>query len=215
MMTLLLSVAFACEPAASLGVLKGGPGDLKAAYVCLAEVDEGDDLLVPLVDAYIAAPAPKAEAPVPTGTDADMVHARATRALALWLLQRTDAQWDPALLRRLPAADRRLLADGVRARRGRASPSPDDAAIFQNFAWYKPDPHYTEGRLTAIDRANIAMADRPPPAPAPPPPPGPDEMAAVPPAEQVASPGWCGCATATGAGPLALLLAFAALLRRR
>lgn len=197
-----------CDPAAALAVLRGEPGDLKTAYLCLAGDDLGDDLVVAALDATPAAAAPTADAPLPTGSDADMSRARYSRALALWLLQHAEAQWDPALVRRLPAADRRLLADGVRARRGRASAAPEHEKVFQNFSWYKPDPTYTDGRLGAIDRANIAMADKPPPAPPPLPPvkAAADGPAGGPPPAPAAT-GGCGCAASpTPVGPGLLLL---------
>lgn len=169
----LLSTAFACDPEAAMGTLAGGPGELKDAYFCVMESERGRDLLVAAID---AAPAPSNEPivvsapgdPVPTANDADMATARANRGLALWLLHRADAPWDPALVRRLPAKDRRLLSDGVRARRGRTSPAPEHAKVFAQFSWYRPEVGYTESRLSPGDLANILLADRPPaPAPAP------------------------------------------------
>jgi len=216
-MILLLLAAWAdpCSPEAAVGILRGDPGDLKTAYLCLATDERGDDLTVAALDATPAAPAPDPAAPLPTGSDADMARARYTRALALWLLNHADVQWDPSLVRRLPAVDRRLLADGVRALRGRESASPEHVKVLQNFSWYKPDPTYTDGRLSAIDRANIAMADKPPPAP----PPLPAAMAAADgpggaPPTPPPSTGGCGCAgtpgaLGLGAGLAALLLSAA------
>lgn len=214
-----LAVAAPCVPTDAIKVLRGGEGDLKEAYLCVAGDDTGDDLLVASLDVTGASPSTPPSAvksventavlPAPT-LDDDAIHARLTRALALWLLQHDQAVWDPALVRRLPATDRRLLSDGVRARAGRASPAPEHAKVFANFDWYKPVPNWTEGRLDETDRANIALAEKPPPAP-PPAPAATEEPvlpAAAPPPPQAR---WCGCATGGRPG-LGLGLLLAALL---
>jgi hypothetical protein len=141
------------------------------AYVCLAQSDEARD---PLVLAIAADPG----------------QVRLTRALALWLLERSDAPMDADLVRSLSADDRRFLADGIRARRGRRSPASGHDRVFARFDWYQPDENWTPARLTAVDRDNIALCDRPPP---------------VAPAEVEQG---CGCSRGCVA------LAFAPLLRR-
>jgi hypothetical protein len=88
---------------------------------------------------------------------------RLSRALALWMLQRADTPFDPAHVERLAPADLRMLADGVRARRGRKSPVPEHDQVFTQFAWYRPVATYTDGRLKPGDREQIAMLDRPVP----------------------------------------------------
>lgn len=147
MMLILLPfwTAHACDVAEAVTTLRGAAD--KDAYLCLTREED--------------APARIAAA---LGGEGD---ARLTRALALWLLRRADRELDVALVRSLSPADRRLLADGIRARRGRRSPVPDHAAVFEQFAWYEPSAGYTDGRLTERDRANIATVDRPPPAPTP------------------------------------------------
>lgn len=88
---------------------------------------------------------------------------RLSRALALWMLQRADAPFDPAQAGMLAPADLRFLSDGVRARRGRKSPVPEHEAVFKQFDWYKPVENYTDGRLKPGDREQIALLDRPVP----------------------------------------------------
>jgi hypothetical protein len=164
---ILLTIAAAlaaCDPAAMLPALVAH-GD-RDAYHCVTTAEAGRDLLITHLD---AAPA--------GGTE------RLTRALALWLLEHTDRVMDPAVVARLSPADRRLLADGIRARRGRASPSAEHAAIFAQLSWYAPDRTYTDGRLRALDRENLLVVD--PPRPPPPPPPPADTDAA----ENVVEPG--------------------------
>jgi hypothetical protein len=173
-----------CDPPAAVTGVRAGQ---KEAYLCLAETDAGRDAILAALDAGGEHPE------------------RLTRALALWLLHHDAAEWDPALVRRLSAADRRILADGVRARRGRKSPVPDHDRVFSQFEWYKPRPDYHEGRLTPVDRANIRMADSPPP----PPPPVAEAPAAA--ATPAPSTGVCGC----NSGAAAFLLAPLALVRRR
>ncbi len=221
-----LSLALAsdtpCDPNAALKVLQGAEGDLKTAYLCLAGDEVGDDLLAAALDVTGATPATAPTTVVIEGgrgvvpapkLDDDAVHARLTRALTLWFLQHNEQQWDPMLVRRLPAVDRRLLADGVKARRGRASPAPEHAKVFANFDWYAPIATYTDGRLTPLDLEHIAVANKPPPAP-PPVAPAPPEVAAAPvvAAEPAA---WCGCTTGTSANAAGWLVGAAALITRR
>jgi hypothetical protein len=165
-MILAVASAFACDVAAAVDTLKAS--GKRDAYDCARVSDEAR---APLVAAIIA----------------DPTNTRLTRALALWLLERADTPWDPDLVTRLPAADRRLLADGVRARRGRATPAPDHARVFEQLPWYHPVPSYNDGKLTPTDMQNIRLADAPPPLSAPP------------------EPAACGCSQAPF-GSLALLV---------
>jgi hypothetical protein len=160
----------------------------ESAYRCLADDDGAGEGLGAWLDAE-PADAPGRE--------------RVQRALALHVLHRLDAPADVPSLRRLSASDRRLLRDGVHARRGRRSPSAEHDRVFSKFDWYQPDDGFTNGRLTDRDRENLALIDDPP---KPPPPPRAEPEAepaaaavanaAPPAAEQVES--WCGC----GPGPL-------------
>lgn len=198
------SAAAPCVLEASVGVL--ATTGSKEDYLCVASDPAGPAALIVALDAL--------QGP---GDVTDGPRNRYTRALTLWLLEHADGAWDPALVRRLSPDDRRLLADGVHARRGRASPAPEHDAIFKNLPWYSPDAGYTNGRLTTDDKAKIALADKPPPPPAPPLPA--DEGAAGgEPAAAGGEPGPCGCATGSPSGSLeaALLgLGFAALVRLR
>lgn len=141
MMLFLVALAHAqCDPAALLpGLIERGD---KEAYLCVSRAESGKDLLLAEIDKD------------PLGE-----HNRVTRALVLWLLARSDQPMDPDLVARLSASDRRLLADGIRARRGRASPSVDHAKVFSLLHWYRPVPTYTDTRLKPIDRANLEVAD--------------------------------------------------------
>ncbi len=187
-MTLLLwliAAAHACDLGASIAILKDTGA--KEDYLCVADDPAGAAALTAALDGL-------------TGTtdELDGPRCRYTRALTLWLLQQ-DVEWDPALVRRLSSDDRRLLSDGVHARRGRISPAPAHDAIFKNLPWYRPDPNYTDGRLLPGDRGKIALADNPPPAP--PPAPVVDEVQAAKELEgqTVAPPTpWCGCSTSAG-----------------
>src|SRR5258708_22641555 len=51
--------------------------------------------------------------------------------------------------------DLRLLRNLIYARRGRPFNSDVLKSYFQTVEWYKPDPKYTDARLTAIDKRNI------------------------------------------------------------
>ena len=156
MIAFLLSWALAadaCDLPASVALLQTA-GD-KDAYLCVAAESGGAAAVTAALDALVGPPETLADA-----------QGRYTRSITLWLLQRTDTTWDPALVRRLSADDRRLLADGVYARRGRASPAPAHDTVFKNLSWYAPDPNYADGKLSAADREKIALADKPPPAPA-------------------------------------------------
>lgn len=141
-----LAMADTCNPAASIDAVRAGNKD---AYLCLVESDQGAALA--------------ADAIAATGSE----EPRLRRAVALWLLERYDRPFEPSLLALLNAGDKRLLADGIKARRGRKSPVPEHDAVFSQFDWYKPLPGYTDGRLRPVDLANIEAVNRPPP-PAPP-----------------------------------------------
>lgn len=145
---------------------------------------------------------------------------RLTRTLALWRMQRLDERIPDAEARALSAADRRLLRDAVQARRGRATPAAEHAAIFSQYDWYKPDPRYMPNRLNEQDRENMGLLDKPPPEP-PPEPPASEAMSDA--QEEAPAPvgtGFCGCATSSseGSGPLGLvglMIGLGALRRRR
>lgn len=198
----LLASAHACDLAMSVQILR--ETGAKEDYLCVAADPGGATAVTAALDGLQG-----------TAEELDGPRSRYTRALTLWLLQQ-DVEWDPALVRRLSADDRRLLSDGVRAHRGRPSPAPTHDAIFKNLPWYKPDPNYTDGRLLPEDRAKIALADNPPPAP--PPAPEVDEVAA---AKEVAVQGpaaetpWCGCATGGAVGAWGIGAALLVVGRRR
>ncbi len=191
-----VAMAFAaCDPVEHLANLRQGDHD---AYMCFMRAEAGRDVLLSEI----------AGAPAGSGTE------RLTRALALWLLERTDREMDAALVAKLAPADRRLLADGIRARRGRASPAPEHAKVFAQLGWYVPVRTYTDGLLRAIDRANLEVVD---PRTRPKPPPAAAELRAPAGEEPVTAqtPNLCGCG-ATGAPlGLALLAGLLPLLRRR
>lgn len=178
----------------------------KEDYLCVATAPEAPAALIAALDRLDAG-----------NPDTDGPQNRYTRALALWLLAHDERPWDPALVRRLSADDRRLLSDGVHARRGRASPAPDHDAIFRNLPWYNPDAGYTNGRLTPEDRARIALADKPPPVEPPAPLeeiPGLDGSSAG--ATDPAAADGCGCSARSGPpGPVAPLAPLAVLALAR
>ncbi len=131
-----VGLAFAdCDPATAAAEVRAE--GKKAAYDCLIERTDGADVLVTAL----------AETP----TDG-----RLSRALALWMLHRADTPFDPAQVALLNGDDKRLLGDGVRARRGRKSPVPAHHAVFEQFAWYQPVATYTDGRLRPGDKEQIA-----------------------------------------------------------
>lgn len=188
-----------CTLDAGIGVL--ATSGTKDAYLCVASDPGAPIALLAALDALQAA-----------ADTTDGPRNRYTRALTLWLLDHADATWDPALVRRLSPDDRRVLADGVHARRGRASPAPQHDAIFQNLPWYSPDTGYTDGRLTEDDKAKIALADKPPPPPqAPPAPPPPSDEGTTAPALADGEPSRCGCASGSGSGDSHIGRALAAL----
>lgn len=54
----------------------------------------------------------------------------------------------------------RLLRNRIYARYGRSFSSEDLDAYFRAFVWYRPDPAFSESRLTAVDRENISRITR-------------------------------------------------------
>ena len=107
-------------------------------------------------------------------------------------------------------SDRRLLMDGIRAHRGRRSPSEVHARTLEQFPWYDPIGTYTENRLRDLDRNNIKTLETPPP----PPPPLDEDLVDTKAAERRGTRCFSGCSTAQGQpGLLGLLLGFV-LLRR-
>lgn len=178
------SAVSGCDPNAALTSLRSYDEGVQEGYVCLARVADGATRVLDALNQLESSTPP--QEPI-TLTDADegglagldptrpsAVHARYTRALGLWLLEHADVEMDGQLVRRLAPADRRLLEDGIKARRGRPSLSSDNVKVFEKLGWYRPDPRYTDNRLTDVDRANLAVVLNPPPPPAPPPKPTPD-----------------------------------------
>jgi hypothetical protein len=144
-LALVASASASCDAAAAVEQIRASPS--KDLYMCLVEEESAGEELAAAIDAGGAG------------------QERLTRALALWLLQRTDREMEPAMVRRLSPADRRLVSDGIHARRGRRTPVAEHAAVFQQFSWYEPDAGYTDVRLRDVDRKNIATLDKPPAAP--------------------------------------------------
>ena len=60
-------------------------------------------------------------------------------------------------LKQMSRRDLRLLRNMVYARRGRPFRSPLLRAYFENLAWYKADPAFTDARLKTVDRRNIKL----------------------------------------------------------
>lgn len=177
----------------------------RQTYLCLALTDDAHDPLLAAAQATLA----------DRGNDAGEDN-RLTRALAIHLLQRLDRALTEDEVRALNAADRRLLSDGVRAWRGRRTPSPEHERVFSQFAWYHPVDGYNNGLLTAQDRANITLLDDPPPAALAGEEAAPAAAAVAQATEQGAQAprGVCGCATGAGGG-WAWLVGLVGLRRRR
>jgi MYXO-CTERM domain-containing protein len=196
-----------CATSAADAIARLHTAGEKEAYDCVMN-SEGADLLL------LAALAPLP----PYDPDAtDTPRNRLTRALAMYGIARMDLALSADLVRAVNPADRRLMRDAVHARKGRKSPSAAHEAVFTQFTWYSPDPKYTDGRLSAIDKANVALIDKPPPPPEPEVESAAEAMAAAEPAAPSKS--WCGCSASAGAqrggGLLLLGLTIAGLLRRR
>ncbi len=110
----------------------------REAYDCLMAQDEAGTKLVVELLHYPSDP-------------------RLSRALTLWMLPRADKPFDPVHVAKLSADDKRLLVDGIRARRGRKSPVPQHEGVFRQFDWYKPVATFTDGRLQPGDKEQIAL----------------------------------------------------------
>ena len=179
----------------------------RLAYECLAKNDEaGAALIARLGDPAVTQPG------------------RVSRALAVWRLHRLDQEIPAEESRAYLADERRLVADGVRAHRGRQSPSPDHTMVFEQLPWYKPNPGYTDGRLGELDKKNIEIVNNPPKPPSPDEAPSAaDEMAEAPTAPPPKRSSGCGsCATVaaspgtnTPTGLAAFALSLGLLVRRR
>jgi len=135
-----------CEAPLSVYIEEVQTSGSELAYLCLADRDDAGKALLDAIAAM------KSDA---VGEE------RVTRALAVHLLHRLDRPITGDEARALSPADRRFLADGVYARRGRRSPAPEHERVFEKFPWYQPDAGYTNARLTPEDRANIAVLDDP------------------------------------------------------
>ena len=207
-MILLLATAFAADPP-STPVCDGPPeifladvaerGD-QDSYLCLITQDRFHDALV----AAIAATPP----------EDDRARPRYTRALALALANHSTEPWKASEVRQLAPSDRRLLADAVKARRGRRSASDENDAIFRRQPWYRVSEAYSDNVLTPVELDNIAMANSPPPeTPPDPPAAAPVMQPAEPPV--AAPPAACACGTSSVGSTWALGFVLAAVLRRR
>jgi len=117
---------------------------LRDHYLCVVEADDSERQLV----SYMGPTWKESAAPL-------------RRALVFVLLNTTNRLWNPKHVLLLSPADRRLLADGVKARKGRKSPSVEHHAIFNQWQWYRPIPSYTDNRMSQTDRINVGMADNP------------------------------------------------------
>lgn len=168
-------------------------GDPTSAQ-CLVDTD---GFIEPLVQAIRSTPA------------TDPAHARYTVALALHLAARAETPWNREHVELLSEADRALLADAVRARRGRKSVAND--ALFQNQPWYRVDTRYSDNLLAETEWENLALIEpsavREPVAVVTP--------GAEPPATP-STPEGCGCnATPIGGAGVALIAALGLARRRR
>jgi MYXO-CTERM domain-containing protein len=174
------------------------------AYLCLAADEEADTALLQAL---------AADADTKSGS-----HRRMQRALAIHVMQRLDQPADVVALRALNAADRRLLRDAVHARRGRKSPVPEHAAVFEKFDWYQPNRRFTNRSLTALDQENLVIIDKPPRAPKPEADaPAIEAVPTVPAHSPEAAPAseGCGCTSVAAASGWAWLLGVGALTARR
>ncbi len=114
----------------------------------------------PCTDAERAALLQEAETLAEAGALAEA--SGATDALGRCLLSRMDTPMSDAEARALGPPERRLLRDGVRAFRGRATPSAAHARIFDAYTWYLPVSTYTDRLLEPADHHKIAQIDHPP-----------------------------------------------------
>lgn len=62
----------------------------------------------------------------------------------------------PRLLEGLFLEDASKMRQEVYARRGKVFKEPWFETYFASFAWYKPDPNFSESQLTEVERRNIA-----------------------------------------------------------
>lgn len=189
---------------------------VEEAYLCLIETDAFKAPLVAKIREF------------PPDSEEDN---RLTRALALHLAARADQPFDPAEVTLLNPADRRLLADAIKARRGRHSPSAEHEAIFQKQPWYNPRERFTNNMLSDVEKENVSIANNPkkalaamgeaPPEDAPPaqpptggPPPSGQPAGGPPPGGQPPAEAGCGC-SGVGGLPLGLVLLAPLWWRRR
>jgi hypothetical protein len=141
------SVALVCpENLADNVPLLRSAGD-EAAYNCLAEDDRSLELLLE-------------ESLSPNGQENHPE--RITRAMAVWRMHRLESEIPAEEARAYNPSDVRLLTDAINAYRGRTSPSPEHASVFEKFDWYAPSAQFTVARLTETDVANVAMLLDPP-----------------------------------------------------
>jgi hypothetical protein len=188
-----LADATPCDPSSIDGYISEVTTGSPEAYQCLADLDAAGPALLAAVEG--------AEDPA----------AQLTRALTVHWMQRLDQLLPHEVARALPAGDRRLLSDAVRARLGRTSPAPEHARVFEQFDWYEPDPRYTDRRLTEQDRANLAALAAPPPPPPPPEEPSAADViadAAATPATERGCQSGCAAAHPASLAPMLLALLF-------
>lgn len=143
---LMLSVAFGatCPDSFEARVAELLQEGIKEHYVCVVDAEDAERQLV----AAMGQTWQDSAAPL-------------RRAMVFVLLNTLERPWNPKHVLLLSPADRRLLADGVKARRGRKSPSLEHDQIFRQWDWYRPIPSYTDNRLSQIDVINVGMADNP------------------------------------------------------
>lgn len=144
--------------------------------------------------------------------DAEPERETLTRALAVWRMHRLDEGITDEESRAYQGGDRRLLSDAIKAHRGRKSMVPANEQIFEEMGWYKPIDQYTDGRLTEVDRANIALIITPAVKPEPPPAAALEPLAV---AEKIDDTGLCGCSSRPGSGSLLGLVGLLGLLALR
>ena len=111
-MLFLVATVLGCEPAISLEKLRSSA--FREDYLCLAR--GGDPQVI--------------AAAVTTEVNPES-RDRLSRALTLWLLEHGDLPMEPSLLPALNPADRRLLEDGIHARRGRKTPAAVHQKVFE------------------------------------------------------------------------------------
>jgi hypothetical protein len=189
-----------CEAPLSVYIEEVQTSGSELAYLCLADRDDAGKALL---DALAAM---KSDA---VGDE------RVSRALAVHLLHRLNRPITGAEARALSPADRRFLADGVYARRGRRSPALEHERVFEKFPWYQPDAGYTNARLTPEDRANIEILDDPPKRPLAARSPSAGDAIANGEETPTEAPSPCACGSLGAASALPALLGGLLALRRR